>query len=154
MSIRDKMLDIWDILDSNAAVVGAVVIVLPLLILSLYVTIRKAYPSYRKQKYLSKNGIEITGIVIRTHRVAIVEFSCDKIDVQYEIAGCPYIYKFNGDERFRVGDEISLFVDPDNPGNASLKDRRWDRGFLILCIIGDILLFGLFLYTFLVAPYE
>ena len=88
-----------------------IIISLLVMIFSIYVTMSKAYPHYRKYIYLSQKGIKITGIVIRTNRKAMVDSSWDEIDVQYEIEGQTYIYKFDGDERFRVGDKISLFVD-------------------------------------------
>jgi len=56
----------------------------------------------------------------------MVDSSWDEIDVQYEIEGQTYTYTFDGDERFRVGDKISLFVELNNHKNVSLQDGKWD----------------------------
>ena len=126
-----------------SSIIGAIVVlIIPsiVLIASLYVTIRKAYPLYRKQVCLSRTGIEITGVVVHTRRVYCGE-SYDVIDVEYEIAGHSYTYTFDGDERFIVGDEVTLIVDPDNPTNAVLKDGRWDRNYFIWGLILSGILF-------------
>ena len=137
-----------NIISSNIGPIVVLTIISILLIGSLHVTIRIAYPRYRKQVHLSRTGIELLGVVVHTHRVVFGE-SYDVIDVQYEIAGHSYTYKFDGDERFKVGDEVALFVDPDNPMNAALKDERWDRYYFILGIICSfiLLLFLIFAIT-------
>ena len=124
---------------------GAIISLL-VVIFSLYVTMSKEYPHYRKHKYLSEYGIKITGIVICTNRKAMADSSWDVIDVQYEIEGNTYTYTFDGDERFRVGDKISLFVDPYNHKNVSLQDGRWYRNSIILGFIFS----GIFFLCFII----
>ena len=123
-----------------------IIISLLVVIFSIYVTISKAYPHYRKHIYFSQNGIKITGIVIRTNRKAMVDSSWDVIDVQYEIEGKTYTYTFDGDERFRVGDKISLFVDPYNYKDASLQDGRWYRNSIIVGLIFSGIFFLCFIF--------
>ena len=135
------------------------IISLLIMILSLYDTISKRYPHYRKHKYLSEYGIQITGIVICTDRKtiniqiivnAMVDSSWGLIEVQYEIEGNTYTYTFDGvEEMFRVGDKIPLFIDPYNHKNASLQDGRLYRSSVTVgFIFSGIFLFCSIIFLF------
>ncbi|MCL2042604.1 MAG: hypothetical protein FWG89_00540 [Treponema sp.] len=96
-------------------------------------------PPYREHIYLSENGTELIGVVIRVEK----SYSPDPISVslvQYEVDEHLYIYRISG--RRTVGSDVLLLINPDNPENVRLKDgSRYQIIFFIFIIISVLSLF-------------
>ena len=81
-------------------------------------------PPYQEHIYLSENGTELVGVVIRVETSNSVDPVAMSL-VQYEVSGHSYIYRISG--RRTIGSDVLLLINPDNPENVRLKDGKIGR---------------------------
>ena len=104
-----------------------------------FIAWRYCLPPYREHIYLSENGTELVGVVIRLEMSDSPDPFAMSL-VQYEVDGHSYIYRIVG--RLAIGSDILLLVNPDNPENARLKDgSRYQIIFFVFIIISVLSLF-------------